>query len=170
MTPVEMFGRIEMPPIGESPYFFTLGPHSFYWFSLEPAKTPPGMPLWLTGEGEPPLRTDLAWTLFLSDPDSYDGGELVIESHEGETPVKLPAGALVVYDCGALHRVAPVTRGERLACVGWIQSRVRDSRQRELLFTLDQARRALHGREGGSPEFLQLSQVHSQLLRMWAEA
>ena len=94
----------------------------------------------------------------------------MIESHEGETPVKLPAGALVVYDCGALHRVAPVTRGERLACVGWIQSRVRDARQRELLFTLDQARRALHGREGDSQEFLQLSQVHSQLLRMWAEA
>jgi PKHD-type hydroxylase len=120
--------------------------------------------------GEPPLRTDLAWTLFLSEPDSYDGGELVIESLEGETPVKLPAGALVVYDCGALHRVAPVTRGERLACVGWIQSRVRDSRQRALLFTLDQARRALHAREGDSAEFLQLSQVHSQLLRMWAEA
>lgn len=120
--------------------------------------------------GEPPLRTDLAWTLFLSEPDAYEGGELVIDSHEGETPVKLSAGALVVYDCGALHRVAPVTRGERLACVGWIQSRVRDSRQRELLFTLDQARRTLHGREGDSQEFLQLSQVHSQLLRMWAEA
>jgi PKHD-type hydroxylase len=120
--------------------------------------------------GEPPLRTDLAWTLFLSEPDSYDGGELVIESHEGETPVKLPAGALVVYDCGALHRVAEVTRGERLACVGWIQSRVRDGRQRGLLFTLDQARRALHAREGDSAEFLQLSQVHSQLLRMWVEA
>ncbi|MFY2765490.1 Fe2+-dependent dioxygenase [Arenimonas sp. MALMAid1274] len=120
--------------------------------------------------GKPALRTDLAWTLFLSGPDDYDGGELVIESHEGETPVKLPAGALVVYDCGALHRVAPVTRGERLACVGWIQSRVRDGRQRELLFTLDQTRRSLHAREGESPEFLQLSQVHSQLLRMWAEA
>ena len=121
--------------------------------------------------GDPPLRTDLAWTLFLSEPDSYDGGELVVESLEGETPVKLPAGALVVYDCGALHRVAPVTRGERLACVGWIQSRVRDGRQRELLFTLDQARRPLHAREGdSSAEFLQLSQVHSQLLRMWADA
>lgn len=120
--------------------------------------------------GEPPLRTDLAWTLFLSEPDSYDGGELVIESHEGDTPVKLPAGALVVYDCGALHRVAPVTRGERLACVGWIQSRVRDGRQRELLFTLDQTRRALHARDGESTEFLHLSQVHSQLLRMWCEA
>ena len=120
--------------------------------------------------GEPPLRTDLAWTLFLSEPDSYDGGELIIESLEGDTPVKLPAGALVVYDCGALHRVAPVTRGERLACVGWIQSRVRDGRQRELLFTLDQTRRALHAREAESAEFLQLSQVHSQLLRMWAEA
>lgn len=120
--------------------------------------------------GEPPLRTDLAWTLFLSDPDDYDGGELVLDSAAGETPVKLPAGALVAYDCGALHRVAPVTRGERMAAVGWIQSRVRDGRQRELLFTLDRTRRALHARDGDSAEFLQLSQVHSQLLRMWAEA
>lgn len=120
--------------------------------------------------GEPPLRTDLAFTLFLADPDSYDGGELVIEAAAGETPVKLPAGALVLYDCGALHRVEPVTRGERLAAVGWIQSRVRDGRQRELLFTLDRTRRALHARDGDSAEFLQLSQVHSQLLRMWAEA
>lgn len=120
--------------------------------------------------GDPPLRTDLAWTLFLSEPDRYDGGELTLDTAAGETPVKLPAGALVVYDCGALHRVAPVTRGERLAAVGWIQSRVRDGRQRELLFTLDQARRTLHARDGGSTEFLQLSQVHSQLLRMWAEA
>jgi PKHD-type hydroxylase len=120
--------------------------------------------------GEPPLRTDLAWTLFLSEPDTYDGGELTIDAPAGETPVKLPAGALVVYDCGALHRVAPVTRGERLAAVGWIQSRVRDARHRELLFTLDQARRSLHARDGAGAEFLQLSQVHSQLLRMWADA
>ncbi len=120
--------------------------------------------------GDPPLRTDLAWTLFLSEPGSYDGGELEIDSPAGQTPVKLPAGALVVYDCGALHRVAPVSRGQRLAAVGWIQSRVRDGRQRELLFTLDQARRALHAREGDTIEFLQLSQVHSQLLRMWADA
>lgn len=120
--------------------------------------------------GDPPLRTDLAWTLFLSAPDDYDGGELTIDTAAGETPVKLPAGALAVYDCGALHRVAPVTRGERLAVVGWIQSRVRDGRQRQLLFTLDQARRSLHARDAGAPEFLSLSQVHSQLLRMWADA
>ncbi|KFN51066.1 Fe2+-dependent dioxygenase [Arenimonas composti] len=119
--------------------------------------------------GEPPLRTDLAWTLFLAGPVAYEGGELVLDSHSGETPVKLPAGALVLYDCGALHRVAPVTSGERLAAVGWIQSRLRDPRQRELLFTLDEARRSLHARDGDSTEFLQLSQVHSQLLRLWAE-
>ena len=119
--------------------------------------------------GEPALRTDLAWTLFLSAPGDCDGGELVIESAAGETPVKLPAGALVVYDCGARHRVAAVTRGERRAAVGWIQSHVRDPRQREVLFTLDQARRSLHARDPGCAEFLPLSQVHSQLLRMWAE-
>ena len=120
--------------------------------------------------GDPPLRTDLAWTLFLSAPDDYDGGELVIDTAAGETPVKLPAGALVVYDCGALHRVTPVTRGERRAAVGWIQSRLRDPRHREILFTLDQTRRALHARDGDSDEFLRLSQVHSQLLRMWGES
>ena len=84
--------------------------------------------------GEPALRTDLAYTLFLSDGDDYDGGALVIDSHAGETPVRLDAGAIVIYPAGSLHRVEPVTRGERVAAVGWIQSLVRDPAQREVLF------------------------------------
>ena len=119
--------------------------------------------------GEPPIRTDLAFTVFLSPPESYDGGELVLEGVAGETPIKLGAGAVVVYAAGALHRVEEVTRGERFAAVGWIQSGVRDAAQREILFDLDRARRELHQREGDSEAFATLSRCSGALLRMWAE-
>jgi PKHD-type hydroxylase len=119
--------------------------------------------------GEPALRTDLAFTLFLSPPTDYDGGELVLEGHAGETPIKLDAGAMVVYSAGASHRVETVRRGRRLAAVGWIQSRVRDPRQREVLFDLDRTRRALFEREGDSEAFAALSRCSGTLLRMWSE-
>lgn len=120
--------------------------------------------------GNPPLRTDLAFTLFLSDPASYDGGELVLEGTDGETPVKLRAGSLVLYATGQSHRVNPVTRGERVAAVGWIQSHVRDPAQREILFDLDRTRRALFDAQGDSDHFATLSRASATLLRMWAEA
>jgi PKHD-type hydroxylase len=119
--------------------------------------------------GEPPLRTDVAFTLFLAEPAAYDGGELVLEGLAGELPIKLPAGAAVVYPAGALHRVETVTRGERLAAVGWVQSQVRDAARREVLFDLDRARRALFERDGDSEEFQALSRSSGALLRMWAE-
>ena len=115
------------------------------------------------------LRTDLAYTLFLSAPEEYDGGELRLESAAGAVPVKLPGGALVVYEAGALHEVTQVTRGERLAAVGWIQSQVRLAAQREILFDLDRTRRELHAREGDSEAFATLSRCSAALLRMWAE-
>lgn len=120
--------------------------------------------------GDPPLRTDLAFTLFLSAASDYGGGELVLEGTAGETPIKLDAGAAVVYPAGALHRVNEVTRGERWAAVGWIQSQVRDAAQREVLFDLDLARRALFEREGDSDEFAALSRCSGALLRMWGDA
>src|SRR3954471_20522251 len=89
------------------------------------------------------VRTDVSFTLFLADPDAYEGGELVIESAAGEDELKLPAGHMVVSPSTALHRVAPVTRGERLVAVGWAQSLVRDANRRELLFDLETARRGL---------------------------
>ena len=119
--------------------------------------------------GEPPLRTDLAFTLFLTPPEEYDGGALVLEGHDGETPMKLAAGSLVLYATGQTHRVDPVTRGERLAAVGWIQSQVRDPGRREILFDLDRTRRALFDRDGDSEEFATLSRSSAALLRMWAE-
>src|SRR6185369_1406553 len=99
------------------------------------------------------MRTDVSFTLFLSEPESYDGGELVIESASGEDAVKLAAGSMVAYPSTALHHVAPVTRGMRLAAVGWARSYIRDGAKRELLFDLDTARRTLFAREGKSAEY-----------------
>lgn len=115
------------------------------------------------------MRTDVAFTLFLSEPDSYDGGELVIDTASGEDAIKPAAGALVAYPATSLHRVAEVTRGTRLAAVGWARSFVRDPAQRELLFDLDTARRKLFARHGGTPEFDLISKSLANLLRMWAE-
>src|ERR1043166_2076954 len=106
------------------------------------------------------LRTDVSFTLFLSAPDSYDGGELVIESASGEDAVKLTAGSLVAYPSTTLHHVAPVTRGTRLAAVGWARSFIRDGARRELLFDLDTARRNMFARDGKSAEFDLRSEEH----------
>jgi PKHD-type hydroxylase len=115
------------------------------------------------------LRSDLSYTLFLSDPSSYDGGELVIDQTQGEQEFKLQAGDLILYPSTTLHRVEPVTRGERLAAVGWVQSCIRRADQRELLFDLERARLALFGREGKSAEFDLISKSFTNLLRMWGE-
>jgi PKHD-type hydroxylase len=115
------------------------------------------------------MRTDVSFTLFLAKPESYDGGELMIESAAGEDAVKLPAGAMVVYPSTALHRVAEVTRGVRLAAVGWARSLIRDAAKRELLFDLDTARRSLFAREGKSADHDLLSKSIANLLRMWVE-
>lgn len=112
-----------------------------------------------------PLRTDLSFTLFLQDPDAYDGGALLIEGLDGEREFRPDAGSAVVYQTGQLHRVTPVTRGERLACVGWIQSRVRRADQRELLFDLERIRPAT---PEGEPRLL-LDKTIGNLLRMWSE-
>jgi PKHD-type hydroxylase len=115
------------------------------------------------------LRTDVSFTLFLGDPASYDGGELVIESASGDDAVKLDPGALVAYPATTLHRVNPVTRGERLAAVGWARSLIRDAAHRELLFDLDTARRQMFARDGKSNEFDLVSKSLANLMRMWTE-
>ena len=115
------------------------------------------------------MRTDVSFTLFLSDPASYDGGELVIESASGEDAVKLAAGALVAYPSTALHHVAEVTRGARLAAVGWARSYIRDGARRELLFDLDTARRQCSRARARRAEYDLVSKSLANLLRMWAE-
>ena len=112
-----------------------------------------------------PLRTDVSFTIFLSDPTTYEGGELQIIGPLGDSSFKPPAGAAVIYPTGLLHEVTPITRGTRLACVGWVQSAFRSADQRELLFDLACARRETpegHGR-------LLLDKGISNLIRMWAE-
>lgn len=115
------------------------------------------------------MRADVSFTLFLSEPKSYDGGELTIESASGEDAFKLDAGSLIAYSATSLHRVSEVTRGTRLAAVGWARSLVRDPARRELLFDLDTARRQIFARDGKSTEFDLVSKSFANLLRMWVE-
>jgi PKHD-type hydroxylase len=115
------------------------------------------------------VRTDISCTLFLSDPASYDGGELVIEHSFGDQRVKLAAGDLVVYPGTSVHRVEPVTRGERLASFFWIESMVRADEQRRLLYEMDMGLMKLRGELGETPELVQLTGTYHNLLRMWAD-
>jgi len=123
----------------------------------------------LMGAGERRLRTDLAFTLFLSEPASYEGGALTIDSALGEQAIKLEAGDAILYPAGTIHYVAPVTSGVREAAVGWAQSSVADAGRRELLFDLAVARARLG--EAGAPreELLRMDKAISNLLRMWAQ-
>ncbi|MFT3780152.1 MAG: Fe2+-dependent dioxygenase [Ottowia sp.] len=117
----------------------------------------------------PWLRTDVSSTLFLCEPDDYDGGELVVVDTYGTHEVKLPAGDLIVYPATSLHRVEPVTRGERVASFFWSQSMVRDDAQRAMLFELDQTIQKLRALHGETDEALALTNHYHNLLRLWAE-
>lgn len=117
------------------------------------------------------VRSDLSATLFLADPESYEGGELLIEGQFGAQAIKLPAGDMVLYPSSSLHRVTPVTAGARVASFFWIQSMVRDDGARRTLFELDQAVQRLAGQLGqGDRSVVELTGVYHNLLRRWAEA
>ncbi|MDT4328700.1 Fe2+-dependent dioxygenase [Methylomonas sp. MED-D] len=115
------------------------------------------------------VRTDLSATLFLTDPDSYDGGELVIEDTYGRHTVKLAAGDMVLYPGSSLHRVEPVTRGARVASFFWIESMVRETEKRRLLFEMDMAILELRATRGDTAPAVNLTGCYHNLLRMWAE-
>ncbi|KJC51154.1 Fe(II)-dependent oxygenase [Bradyrhizobium sp. LTSP885] len=116
------------------------------------------------------IRTDLSVTLFLSEPDEYDGGELVIEDLYGSHEIKLSAGDLVLYPASSLHLVTPVTRGTRVASFFWLQSMIRDAHARSLIFDLDTAIQALVERLGrDDPETVKLAGIYHNLIRHWAE-
>ncbi|MEO0869768.1 MAG: Fe2+-dependent dioxygenase [Cyanobacteria bacterium J06642_11] len=114
-------------------------------------------------------RSDVSFTLFLSDPHTYEGGELIIEGADDEQSYKLFPGNAIVYPSSTLHRVNEVVSGQRLVVVGWVQSLVRDPAQRELLFDIDTVRRSLFAQQGKTTEFDLLSKSVSNLLRRWAE-
>lgn len=123
----------------------------------------------MRADGELQVRSDLSCTLFLSGPDEYEGGELVISDTYGEHGVKLQAGDLILYPSSSLHRVTPVTRGARVAAFFWIQSMVRDGEQRRMLFEMDTAIEALRRSQADNAAVLQLTGVYHNLLRRWAE-
>ncbi|TCT00561.1 Fe2+-dependent dioxygenase [Aquabacter spiritensis] len=119
-----------------------------------------------TGES---LRTDVSTTLFLSDPEDYDGGELVAEDTYGEHAVKLPAGDAIIYPATSLHHVTPVTRGARISSFFWTQSLIRDPLRRGLLFDMDMAIMRLNHDHPGHASAVQLTGVYHNLLRQWSE-
>jgi PKHD-type hydroxylase len=116
------------------------------------------------------VRTDISATLFLAEPEEYDGGELVVEDTFGTHSIKLPAGDLILYPASSLHRVQPVTRGARIASFFWIQSMVRDDGQRTILFDLDLAIQRLSVDVPNHPSLVQLTGTYHNLLRRWADA
>jgi PKHD-type hydroxylase len=115
------------------------------------------------------VRTDLSATLFLSSPDEYDGGELVIEDTHGAHTVKLPAGHMIVYPADSRHQITPVSRGARIACFFWVQSLVRDGAQRRMLFDLDTAIQQLTATGADESARVRLVGCYHNLLRMWAD-
>ena len=115
------------------------------------------------------VRTDLSFTLFLSAPDAYEGGELVVQRHDGDEQVKLPKGSLYLYPSHSLHYVAPVEDGVRLAAVGWVKSRVRAEEHRAILFDLHQALRQLPSGAEAQAIRLKLLRARNSLLRLWAD-
>lgn len=115
------------------------------------------------------MRADVSVTIFLSDPESYDGGELVMETSGGEAPYKLPAGSAVAYPTTMLHRVEPVTRGTREVAVTWAQSLFRRADHREILFDLERAGRAIFEREGKSDHYDLINKSTSNLRRLWVD-
>lgn len=117
------------------------------------------------------VRSDLSATLFLEPPEAYEGGELIVEDNLGAHEVKLPAGHLLLYPASSLHRVAPVTKGARVASFFWIQSMVRDDGARTLLFDLDQSIQAIAAERGQADrEVIRLTGIYHNLLRRWADS
>lgn len=168
-----------------SPLFEELSAHVISAFQANPLFRAAAIPLKIHGlifsrcaEGQgygshvdnafmPAGRTDLSFTLFLSDISSYSGGELVIELPQGDVSIRLPAGHALVYPSAYLHRVAPVASGVRYVAVGWVQSAIRSLEQRELLFELDTACKTLLANHGPSRALDLLYRCQNNLLRMW---
>jgi PKHD-type hydroxylase len=151
---------VALPARYSFPMFSKYVPGMYYDFHTDAAILNLGLPS--------ALRTDLSCTIFLSDPDSYDGGELTVRGPTGTSQWKLPAGSAVLYRTSDLHRVETVTKGERIAAVLWIQSHVRDAAQRDVLVRLNTACQSLSRRPEEKTETDLISSSIHDLIRMWA--
>jgi PKHD-type hydroxylase len=173
-------GRIVLAALADNPLFFSAalplrtipplfnsyagGEHYGAHVDGSMRRMPNGIP-----GGSDWVRTDVSSTLFLSDPDDYDGGELIVTDAYGEHEVKLPAGDLILYPSTSIHRVEPVTRGARVCAFFWTQSMVRDDMRRGMLLELDQNIQSLRARLGDCPELVGLTGHYHNLLRQWSE-
>lgn len=156
-----LFFAAALPKMLSEPLFNRYQNHETYGFHVDGAVRSHPESGW--------MRTDLSATLFLSDPDSYEGGELRVNDTYGQHAVKLPAGDLVLYPSSSLHCVSPVTRGVRVASFMWIQSMIRDDKKRAMLFELDKNIQSLKTNHGESAEILSLLNLYHNLLREWSE-
>jgi PKHD-type hydroxylase len=154
-----VFRSAAMPRRTATPYYARYTPGMAYGNHVDDP---------IMGQGEL-YRTDVSVTVFLNAPADYDGGELCIQTPFGEQQVKLPAGDAVIYPSSSIHRVAEVTRGERLVAVSWIQSLVREPDRRALLHELNQAREKLLQEQPDAPETAQVNQSYVNLVRMWVD-
>lgn len=145
-----------------APYFNAYGAGEHYGLHVDGSIRP-------QRGGLPPVRADVSTTVFLSDPEDYDGGELVVVDAYGTHEVKLPAGDAIVYPSGSVHQVLPVTRGERVASFLWTQSMMRDEGKRALLFELDANIQKLRAAHGETEAIVGITGHYHNLLRMWAE-
>lgn len=169
-----LLNRIIMSAVAQNPRFRSFAlPNKMADFIV--ARYKPGMTYGdhvddpIMGAGGPRFRTDVSMTIFLAEPDTYDGGELTVRTPFGLKQVKLNAGDAVVYPSASVHQVAPVTRGERLVALTWMQSFVRDAAKRELLFELDQAREHLLQTDPDAETSKYVDRSYANLLRMWAD-
>ncbi|HCU0887996.1 TPA: PKHD-type hydroxylase YbiX [Raoultella ornithinolytica] len=156
-----LFFAAALPKTLSSPLFNRYQQSETYGFHVDGAVRSQAQGGW--------MRTDLSATLFLSAPESYDGGELVVNDTYGQHTVKLPAGDLVLYPSSSLHCVMPMTQGVRVASFLWIQSMIRDDKRRSMLFDLDRNIQTLKSRHGESDEVLSLLNLYHNLLREWSE-
>lgn len=156
-----LFFAAALPKTLSSPLFNRYQQSETYGFHVDGAVRSQAQGGW--------MRTDLSATLFLSSPESYYGGELVVNDTYGQHTVKLPAGDLVLYPSSSLHCVMPVTQGVRVASFLWIQSMIRDDKRRSMLFELDRNIQTLKSRHGESDEVLSLLNLYHNLLREWSE-
>lgn len=158
--------------IGSSPYFQAAAqPKEVYPFII--SKYGPGQYYgWHVDSpimGNPPIRTDLAMTIFLSDPATYEGGELLIQTTAGPVAVKPAKGDAILYPCQFLHCVNEIKKGERVAAITWVQSNIRSPEQRQLLFELNQVHALMQQKDRHAPETNLLLQCYSNLFRMWGD-